>query len=420
MRRILTRLDVTCIGLNAIVGSGIFVLPDDLYRELGGWSPAAFLCCLVGLLPVAWCYARAARAETDTGGPQIYARRAFGNAAGFSVGWMCFANSVFSFAAVSSAASAYVGLVLPALAGPLAQKACAALIILLFSGLNYRGAKPGARAVNVFTFGKFGVLLVLVSALCTQSNAKNFSGFGGSGLGSWSHATFLALFAAQGFEVVPVPSGETRDPKRDVPFAILSSLIGASLLYVLVQSALVASGAALNKPSDTPLADAALAIAPTLGVVVLTGGLISTLGFVSGSALGTPRYLFALAHRNQLPAPLRATHPVFHSPHVAIITTGVAALICTLPFEYRALIGMSNVAVAVQYCATCLAVTRLGPPLTGFGRIVPWLGVAVSVWIVTEASHQEVLWAAASLMAGGLLVFLYAKLAVRRSDRTVP
>ena len=108
-------------------------------------------------------------------------------------------------------------------------------------------------------------------------------------------ATFIALFAAQGFEVVPVPAGETRAPERDVPFAVLSSLAVASVLYIIVQTALVGSRAGLAQASDAPLADAALAIAPALGVVIAVGGLISTLGFVSGSALGTPRYLYAVA-----------------------------------------------------------------------------------------------------------------------------
>jgi amino acid transporter len=406
MRRILSRLDVTCIGLNAIVGSGIFVLPDDLYRELGPWSPLAFLCCLAGLLPIAWCYAHAATQFAETGGPQVYARHTFGDTVGFAVGWMCFANSVFSFAAVASATAAYAGFLWPALAGPTWQKGVAAGVVLVFSALNYRGAKPGARAVILFTFGKFAVLIALVSVLSAQTNTEPVTPMTTS-LNNWSQATFLALFAAQGFEVVPVPAGESRFPSRDIPFAVLSSLIGASLLYMVVQGVLVSSGANLNHVSDTPLADAAVAIAPALGVVVLAGGLISTLGFVSGSALGTPRYLYALAQSKQLPGALRNVHPAFESPHVAIVATAVAALACVIPFDYRSLIGMSNVAVAVQYCSTCLAVLRLSPTPSGCKRLLPWLGIAVSIWIVTEASRLELLWATISLVVGGIVVMGY-------------
>jgi amino acid transporter len=174
---------------------------------------------------------------------------------------------------------------------------------------------------------------------------------------------------------------------------------------VLVQTALVASAAQLTKPSDTPLVDAALAVAPALGFVVVAGGLVSTLGFVSGSALGTPRYLFAAALDRHLPAALGAVHPRFGSPHAAVVATALLAIALVIPFDYRSLIGMSNVAVAVQYLATCLAVLRLrrsgvrGRRVPG-GPLVPLLGAAVSLWVFTEASREELTWAAVALAIG--------------------
>jgi amino acid transporter len=106
MRRSLNLFDVVCLGLNAIVGSGIFLLPDDLYRQMGALSPLAFVLCLVGLLPIALCYAEAASTVDRTGGPYVYASEAFGPSIGFAVGWMCFANAIFSFAAVAAGAAA--------------------------------------------------------------------------------------------------------------------------------------------------------------------------------------------------------------------------------------------------------------------------------------------------------------------------
>jgi len=421
MRRTLGRFDITCLGLNAIVGSGIFLLPDDLYRELGVLSPLAFVCCAVGLLPIALCYARAASACEKSGGPYVYASAAFGPRVGFGVAWMCFTNSVFSFAAVAAGAAAYAARLVPALGDPLTQKAVSALVIAAFAALNYRGAKPGALAVDMFTAGKFLVLSVLVAVLLWRLDLTHFaSGPLPATAGSLGTATFIALFAAQGFEVVPVPAGETRAPERDVPFAVLSSLGVASLLYIVVQFALVGSGALLGASSDAPLADAALAIAPALGVVIAVGGLISTLGFVSGSALGTPRYLFAVASDGQLPRWLGAVHPRHQSPHVAVLVTAALAIACVLPFDYRALIGMSNVAVAVQYLATCLAVRKLGGAPSRAIRVAAWLGVAVSVWIVTEASGEELVWAGASLLVGAALVLLTSRAARVNAARAEP
>src|SRR5262245_45106764 len=242
MRRSLSRFDVTCLGLNAIVGSGVFALPDDLYREMGAASPIVFVLLAIGLLPVALCYAEAASYGDQTGGPYVYARDAFGPGIGYAVGWMCFVNAIFSFSAVATAAAANAGRLLPPLEPLLIQKAVAVALIALFAGLNYVGAKPGALAVDAFTVAKFGVLVVLVVALLPGASAAPLHAalpHGWSPLGS---ATFVALFAAQGFEVAPVPAGEVRAPQRDLPFAIVGSLLAASALYVVVQTVLVATG----------------------------------------------------------------------------------------------------------------------------------------------------------------------------------
>jgi amino acid transporter len=98
-------------------------------------------------------------------------------------------------------------------------------------------------------------------------------------------------------------------------------------------------------------------------------------------------------------------HPHFGSPHVAIAATAALAAALAIAFDYRALIGISNVAVAVQYLSTCLAVPilrRRGVPgrrIPG-GPIVPLLGAAVSLWVFTEASREELVWAAAALAIG--------------------
>ena len=413
MRRSLNLFDVVCLGLNAIVGSGIFLLPDDLYRQMGALSPLAFVLCLVGLLPIALCYAEAASNVDRTGGPYVYASEAFGPAIGFSVGWMCFANAVFSFAAVSAGAAAYFGRLVPDAAGLWPQRGLAVVVIVAFAALNYRGAKPGAIAIDGFTVAKFAVLLLLVGALATETS---FSGLDTSlplGIEGIGAASFIALFAAQGFEVVPVPAGESRRPQRDVPIGVVTSMLAASLLYVVVQLVLVGSYGKLGEVSDTPLANAAVAIVPALGVVIAIGGLVSMLGFVSGSAFGTPRYLFAAAVDRHLPPQLATIHARYESPHYAIVATAVLAALLAVLFDYRALIGMSNVAVAVQYLATCVAIPvlrRKNPGASGFrvpfGPLLPILGSLVSLWVFTEANREELAWAGGSLVVGIIVVLL--------------
>ena len=415
MRRSLSQFDVTCIGLNAIVGSGIFLLPDDLFREMGGLSPLAFLFCAIGLLPIALCYAEAASTVDRTGGPYLYASEAFGPRIGFAVGWMCFANSVFSFAAVASAAAAYFGRLVPFFAGTWSVKLVAIVVISVFAALNYRGARPGAIAVDLFTIGKFAVLVILVGALVPKTSFAHVDFSLPHGMSGVGAATFMAFFAAQGFEVAPVQAGETHSATRAVPIAVVTSMLAASVLYLLVQSTLVGAFADLAKVSDTPLADAAVAVAPGLGLVVLAGGLISTLGFVSGSALGTPRYMYAAALDGHLPSSLAAVHTRFATPHLAVVATAGLAIALVIPFDYRSLIGMSNVAVATQYLGTCLAVLKLrkAGPAVGYripgGPVVPLIGTAASLWVFTEATLVELTWASISLAVGAAAVLLHRR-----------
>src|ERR1700733_8667162 len=88
-RRRLTLFDVLAIGINATVGSGVFALPDDIQRAMGGWSPLAYLLCALLLLPIALSFAEASGRFEESGGAYVYARRAFGDRVGFFVGWYC-------------------------------------------------------------------------------------------------------------------------------------------------------------------------------------------------------------------------------------------------------------------------------------------------------------------------------------------
>ena len=117
-----------------------------------------------------------------------------------------------------------------------------------------------------------------------------------------------------------------------------------------------------------------------------------------------------MARDGQLPRRLAAIHERHQSPHVAVLATAGLAIACVVPFDYRALIGMSNVAVAVQYLATCLAIQRLGKEKPRRALLaMSWLGVAVSLWIFTEASPEELIWAGAALVVGAALVMLTAR-----------
>lgn len=355
-RRRLSLFDVVCIGVNATVGSGVFALPDDVYREMRGWSPLAFAVCAVLLLPVSLCMAELGARTDETGGPYLYARRAFGREIGFFVGWFCWVATIVSWAAVTMLFVEIAGKGIGLTGAP--ARIVGAAMILVLGAINYVGVKPGAALVNAVTVGK----LLAIGAFVVVGLLHLRPGQLGGALPTASQVgmgVYITLFPLQGFEVAPVTAGETKNPRRNVPLGTMGSLVFSALLYVIVQAVLVAAYPGLGTKSDTPFQEAAAFLGPSIALVVLIGSMVSTAGFTAGSALGSPRYAEAMGKEGVLPSWMAKIHPRFQTPHVAIAVTAVIAAGLALPFDYRTLVGVANVTVVIQYVFSCLAVPVL-------------------------------------------------------------
>lgn len=421
MRRRLTLFDVLCIGVNAIVGSGVFALPDDMQRVMGGWSPLAFLLCALLLMPVALCFAELGGRHDETGGAYIYAHRAFGRQVGFIIGWFCWINTFISWAANTTLFIELLGVTtFPA------NKLLVAGAVCALGAVNYFGVKPGSMLVNLVVIGKLTAILCFVAVGLGALDGRPLGGALPHGVLGVGQGIYLALFPLQGFEVAPVTAGETTNPRRNVPLGTIGSLLLSALLFVVVQTVLVASYPMLGRESDTPLVDGARYLGPILGGLVLIGSIVSIGGFTAGSALGSPRYAEAIATQGMLPAKLAAVHPRWHSPHVAVVVTTVLTAILGFFFDYRRLVGMSNVTVVIQYASTCVAVIflrradRAGaengqtprdpaapkPWTIPGGPVVPVLGALSSIALFAGADLGEFIFAGAALAVGVIVVLV--------------
>lgn len=406
-RRRLGLFDVMCIGVNAIVGSGVFALPDDMQRAMGGLSPFAYVLCALLLMPVALCFAELAGRHDETGAAYIYARNAFGPAIGFTVGWYCWVATFVSWAANTTLLVELVGLPFPT------NKMVVVALTIALGAVNYVGIKPGAWIVNAVVVGKLGAILCFVAVAALAMTPGRLGGTLPHGIAGVGQGIYLALFPLQGFEVAPVAAGETANPRRSVPIATLGSLLFSAVLFVVVQAVLVGSYSELGAVSEHPLLDAARHLGPALGLVVLVGSLVSMGGFTAGSALGAPRYAEAIASNGLLPTALSRRHPRFETPHVAIVvTTAITAALGAL-FDYRRLVGMSNITIVVQYFFTCLAVPVLrrrdgaGARASGFrvpgGAVLPLLGAVGSITFLAGVDRVEVAFGVVALLVGGVV-----------------
>ena len=185
--------------------------------------------------------------------------------------------------------------------------------------------------------------------------------------------SLLLIFAFAGIEIALVPSGEVRDSARTVPRAVALAMIGVTTLYIALQ---VVSqgvlGSRLAQANVSPLADVATAsIGGWAGTVLLAGASISMFGYLGGMTLSMPRMLFALARDGFLPRALAAVHPVYRSPHVAIVVQSAIVLAFALTGTFERLAILANVSVLALYFGCALAswqLRRLGIEGGGTGR----------------------------------------------------
>ncbi|HEX6767420.1 MAG TPA: APC family permease [Polyangiaceae bacterium] len=399
MRRALTGFDITCIGVNAIVGSGIYLFPGKLAAALGPLSIAIWALTGALCLPLALAFATLGADEERTGGPVRYSELAFGRGVSFLVGWSAWVTSVLSWAAVATGLPQYLAVFVPAVKHGAAASAVSATVIVTLAALNVIGVKPGARVAVALTLGKLVPLTAFVVTGLFAMRGAHFRAVSPAASNELPKLILMTMFAYQGFEVVGVPAGEVKEPRRVVPKAVVASILLATLLYFLVQVVFVGVG---GRSTTAPLPDAARNFLGAGGAALLgAGGLVSMLGFNAGTALSTPRYLLALAEERLVPSVFARQHPRFETPAAAIVLTSAATLALTFVLDFEKLVDLSVLAVLGQYFATSAALVRLGK--TAAKKLLGVVAALISVGFGLECELEQFAILGA-VLAGGVVV----------------
>ncbi len=393
--------------INAVVGSGVFLLPSESYKLLGAFSLWAPLLFAVPVFILVLCFAEAASHFTEPGGAYLYAKTAFGDFIGFETGWMNWIARVTSLASLSNGFVLAMALFYPGLKTGAPRGMVIFVTILALAVIHFLGVRYGAASIYIFTFGKLVPLVgfIILSLAVWKTNPIPASlTLPGPGT-QWIDAALFMLFAYAGFENLGVPAGEFKNPRRDLPLALLSGIAAIAAMYVLVQLGAMSALPDLSQ-TDTPIAAAASAIiGPIGGIIVTIGALLSMAGTNSGTMLEGSRMLYALSLDRRM-GPISYVHPKFRTPSVAIGIHAVVALAFALSGSFRQLALLSAVARLATYLATSLAVPRLRKLNEGFrtpGLIVPILGTVVGLAFVAALDRWKLLAGAIALTVGAVV-----------------
>jgi basic amino acid/polyamine antiporter, APA family len=391
-------LDATAIVIGIVIGSGIFVLPNLIARNLPSSTAILMTWVGAGVLSLfgALAYAELGAMIPATGGQYIYLREAFGPLCAFVCGWT-FMLAVLSGGSAWLAVtfSIYVGYFVPLTQA--AGKVVSIGLIAFLSAVNYLGVREGAWVQRAFTSLKIAGLLVLIGAafLAPQpSAAARAPAHLPLTFGHFSVALAACLMVYNGWSYVSFVAGEVRNPQRNLLRALVIGMAAIIVLYVFANLAYLRVMTIPEIAStDRVGADLATRTMGSIGgTFVSLTILLSIIGAVNGCILTAARLPFAQARDQLFFARFGKVHPRFQTPASAIVWGGVWTAVLILTGSYETLYSYSIVAAWIFYTLSVAAVFVLrrkqphaARPYKMWGYpYTMWIFVGVSVWFLVN------------------------------------
>jgi len=421
----ISRWDLTAIAINTIIGAGIFGLPSKVTALIGSYSLVAFVACAVIVAFIVICFAEVSSRFQTTGGMYLYAHEAFGSLVGFEVGWLYWIVRVTTFAANCNLLLSYLDFFAPEANEGFLRILLIGLVVLILTTVNFIGVRESATLTNIFTIGKIVPLIIFVTVGLFFIQPANFSFTSTPDTNSFSSAVLILIYAYVGFEAAAIPAGETRDPQRNVPFALLTALGVVAILYILIQIVAIGTLPELAS-SERPLADAANKFLGSFGAsFIIIGALVSIFGNLNGGFLTASRMPFAMAEHGELPKVLAKTHKKYKTPYVSLFITAIVMLVLTIQSSFITALTISTIVRLIVYATTCAALPvfrrRENAPkaefIVPFGVAAAILSLILTVWLLANVDYRkEGLAILLAALIGLALFFLFRVLGKRENE----
>jgi APA family basic amino acid/polyamine antiporter len=409
--------------VGSMIGSGVFLLPASL-AGFGGVAFLGWLLSAAGATVLALVFARLARIDPAAGGPYAYSRHAFGDFAGFLIGWGYWISIWSADAALAVAGVGYLSPFIPSIVGSRVGAALlATAIVWVLTFINIWGVKTAARVQVVTTILKVMPLVVVGIAGIFAFDRSHFAIADTSvrGLSAGIIATTtLTMFALIGLEAATIPAAITRDPDRTIPRAtVIGTLVAAGIYIVSTIGVMSLVPPASLAMSTAPFADAArAALGNRAAAAVALGASISCFGALNGWILIVGQLPVALASDGLWPARFarlsRTGTPAFGMVVAGVLTTALIWMNYTkgLVELFTFIILLATLAVLIPYVFCSLAglmiKDRQGARATTSEVVLAVLAFVFSFFAIVGAGANVVFWGFLLLLAG-LPVYVWVR-----------
>jgi APA family basic amino acid/polyamine antiporter len=399
LARILGLRDLTLIVIGTVIGSGIFLVPGGVLRQSGGLVGPALLVWVVGgglSLLGALTYGELGAMDPQAGGLYVYLRNAFGPLLGFLYGWTSFlVIGSGSAATLAVASTAYLQQFVPLT--PIQAKLAAVAMLAIVAVLNVVSTRRSSDVQNWSTGIKVAALLVMSAVLLVKGQGWSSSAgmiwpehFSSSLLSGMGLGMIGVLWAYEGWQYATFSAGETSNPQRTFPRAIVLGTAALIGIYVLANlgylAALGADGVARSNRVSAEAVEAM--IGPGAAKLIAAAILVSIFSATNGLTITSPRVYFAMAQDGVFFRRLAEVHPKYGTPAVAVIASTAWAMVLAISGTFEQLLTYVVFVGWIFYAlgAACVFVLRRRQPNTPRPFKVPGYPVTPIVFILAAAA----------------------------------
>jgi amino acid transporter/nucleotide-binding universal stress UspA family protein len=379
LSREMTLLDATLIGVGAMIGAGIFVLTGIAAGVAGPALILAFVLSGVIALLTAMSYAELGSCFHDAGGGYLWVKEGLPKWNGFLAGWMSwFAHAVacsvyaLGFGAYFDEVMLELGTSLPDWGFLSPAKLLAVVVALFIAYVNFRGASETGKLGNIVTMTKILILGVFIAfGLHVLLNRPDWTSaltpFMAKGWGGVFSAMGLTFIAFEGYEVIAQCSEEIRNPRRNIPRAVFLSLLVVIPIYILIAvTSLVAVQPGSTTPWDylakykeTALVQVARNFFIGGGVMLLFGGLISTISALNATVFSSSRVAFAMGRDRNFPSFFSKVHRKNATPHWAILISLLIIVLMAVSLPIEDVASAASIMFLLLFLQVNVAMIRL-------------------------------------------------------------
>jgi APA family basic amino acid/polyamine antiporter len=452
LKRTLSRWNLISLGIGAIIGAGIFVLTGQAAASYAGpavvisFVVAGIACAFAGL-----CYAEFASMIPIAGSAYTYAYATLGEFIAWIIGWDLILEYLFGASTVAVGWSGYVvsffkdfGIQIPASlsSAPVYYDAAtgawsatgafinfpAVFIVAVVTTLLVLGIKESANFNNVIVFVKVVVILLfvgfginyIVSDNLTPFIPKNTGDFGHYGWSGIFRAAGVIFFAYIGFDAVSTAAQEAKNPQKDMPWAILGSLVICTIIYIMVGFVMTGIVPFKNLNDPAPVAVAVNTAGEGMAwlrMPIKIGAIAGLSSVILVMLMGQPRIFFSMSRDGLLPKSFSKVHPRFKTPYITTIVTGGVAAVVSGIFPIGILgelVSIGTLLAFVLVCGGILVLRYKRPELirpfkTPLFPLVPILGVLSSLGVMAtlprDTWYRLIIW----MVIGIVIYFAYGK-----------